>query len=370
MFILPFGPLIGLLLDILSVAIFGVGVWWIIGWFTGTITLGLFIGGIVMVAFTFLGRFIILLFMGRSGEDEPKMARSSEVQRLKRPDGTELHVEFFGPPQAQPILFTHGIGANSTDWYYAKRLLADRFRLIMWDVTGVGKSGRSPNGDYSLDKMASDLETVLGLAPKPVILVGHSMGGMITLNFCKLFPQHLGKEVAGLVLANTTYINPLRTTTARRFLTAIQKPILTPLMYIVVGLSPLFWLMTWLSYLNGTSLIPNRIFTFSGHQTKGQVDFMSLLQCLCSQGVMAKQMLGMFKYDATSALPRINVPTLIIAADVDRGCIPEASVFMNRQIPASRLFMCTPSGHGSMMEQNEQFMTAVAEFAPSVLATR
>ena len=237
-------------------------------------------------------------------------------------------LNFLAHPKPNLLYFSHGIGANSTDWYYAKRLLADRFRLIMWDVTGVGKSGRSPNGDYSLDKMASDLEAVLGLAPKPVILIGHSMGGMITLNFCKLFPQHLGKEVAGLVLANTTYItDPVRTTTARRFLTAIQKPILTPLMYIVVGLSPLFWLMTWMSYLNGTSLIPNRIFTFSGHQTKGQVDFMSLLQCLCSQGVMAKQMLGMFKYDATSALPRINVPTLIIAADVDRGCIPEAKCF-------------------------------------------
>jgi len=368
MFVLPFGPFIGLLLGLLSAAIFGVGLWWVIGWFLGTITIGFFIAGIVMLAFTFLGRYLILLFMGRFGKDDPKMARSSETQRLKRPDGTEIHVEFFGPPNAQPIILTHGIGANSTDWYYAKRQLADRFRLILWDVTGVGKSGRSATGDYSLDKMASDLEGVLMLAQKPAILIGHSMGGMITLNFCKLFPQHLGTRVAGLVLANTTYTNPIRTTTARKFLTAIQNPIIKPLMYIIIGLSPLFWLMVWMSYLNGTSLIPNRLATFSGHQTKGMVDFMSLLQCLCSQGVMAKQMLGMMKYDATGPLPHINVPTLIIAADVDRGCIPEASVYMQQHIPRSKLVMCTPSGHGAMLEQNEQFMTAVGEFAPTVLA--
>lgn len=370
MFVLPFGPLIGLFLNILSAAILGVGIWWVIGWFNGTITLSLFIAAIVMLVFTLLGRYLILLFMGHSSKDEPKMARSSETQRIKRPDGTEIHVEFFGPPQAQPIILTHGIGANSTDWYYAKRLLSDRFRLILWDLTGVGKSGRSKTGDYSLERMAGDLEAVLGLAQKPAILMGHSMGGMITLTFCKLFPQHLGTRVAGLVLGCTTYTNPVRTTTARKFVTAIQNPIIKPLMYLIIGLSPLFWLMSWLSYLNGTTLILNRISTFSGHQSRGQVDFMSLLQCMCSQGVLAKQMLGMLKYDATETLPRINVPTLIIAADVDRGCIPEASHYMHQQIPGSTLFMCQPSGHVALMEQNEQWMTAVANFAPTVQTYR
>ncbi len=85
---------------------------------------------------------------------------------------------------------------------------------------------------------------------------------------------------------------------------------------------------------------------------------------------MAKQMLGMMKYDATETLSHINVPTLIIAANVDRGCIPEASIYMQQAIPRSKLVMCQPSGHGAMLEQNEQFMTAVAEFAPTVLVTR
>jgi pimeloyl-ACP methyl ester carboxylesterase len=369
MFALPFGPFIVLLLDLLSVAIFGFGVWWVVGWFTGTVTTTLLIAGIVMIAFTFLGRYIFLLFMGKSGRDDPKMARSSEVQRITQPDGTKIHVEFFGPANAHPLILTHGIGANSTDWYYAKRLLGEHFRLILWDVTGTGKSGRSPKGDYSLDKMAGDLEAVLHLAGKPAVLVGHSMGGMITLNFCKLFPHHLGTKVAGLIIANATYTNPVKTTTARKFVTAIQKPILTPFMYLIIILSPLFWLMTWMSYLNGTSLIPNRFSTFSGRQTRGQVDFMTLLQCLCSQGVMAKQMLGMFKYDVTETLPRITVPTLLIAADHDRGCNPDASVYMNQAIPGSKLFICQASGHGAMIEQNEQFMTAVSEFSHEVLSS-
>ena len=79
MFILPFGPFIGLFLGLIALGILGVGLWWVIGWFVGTITLGFFIAGIVMLVFTLFGRFFILLFMGRFGKDDPKMARSTET---------------------------------------------------------------------------------------------------------------------------------------------------------------------------------------------------------------------------------------------------------------------------------------------------
>lgn len=364
----PLGLLIGFFINLISLALMGFGLYFVIGYLVGAaITLALLWTGVGMLVFSLLGRFIILFLIGgKSEEDEPKFERSTEFQTLKRPDGTELHVEFYGPADAQPILFTHGIATNSTDWYYAKRHLADRFRLILWDVTGLGKSSRSPGNDYSLDKMASDLEAVVQLAEKPVILAGHSMGGMITLNFCKLFPQLLGNKVTGLILVNTTYTDPVHTTTARGFLTAIETPILKPLLYILIGLSPLVWLQSWLSYFNGTSYIPSRIFSFAGHQSRRQLDFMTVCQPMCRQDVLARQMLGMMKYDATDTLRRINVPTLIVAANKDRGCIPEASEFMHQEIPGSELAMMEPSGHVSIFEQHGQFTQAVAAFGTKV----
>lgn len=368
MFMLPLGLLIGFSINLISLALLGFGLYFVIGYLLGAaVTLALFWSGVGMLVFTLLGRYIILFLIGgRKGEDEPTFERSTEVQRIKRPDGTELHVEFYGPAEAQPIILTHGIATNSTDWYYAKRHLSKSFRLILWDVTGLGKSSRSPGNDYSLDKMATDLEAVVGLAGKPCILAGHSMGGMITLNFCKLFPQYLGSKVSGLILVNTTYTNPVRTTTARGFLTAIETPILKPLLYLIIGLSPLVWLQSWLSYFNGTAHIPSRIFSFSGHQTRGQLDFMTVCQPMCRQDVLARQMLGMMKYDATDTLRRINVPTLIVAANKDRGCIPEASHFMHEEIPGSELAMMEPSGHVSIFEQNGQFVKAVDDFGAKV----
>lgn len=367
MFMLPLAPLILLLVALVSVALLGFGGWFVIGWVYGSLGTGFLIAGILMLLFTFFGRYLVLLLLGgRSGEDEPKFTSSSENTRLKRPDGTEIYVEFLGPADAQPIILTHGIATFNSDWYYVKKRLAGRFRLILWDVRGLGKSSRAPNRDYSLEAMAGDLEMVLGLANKPAILVGHSMGGMITLTFCRLFPQHLGAKVAGLGLVNTTYLNPVNTATARGFLRAVQKPLLEPLLYLVIGLSPLFWLMTWLSYLNGTAHIGSRFSSFCGKQTRGQLEFMTVCQPLCSPAVLARQMLGMFHHDNTEVLAQIKISTLVVAANHDRGCIPEASQFMHEHIPNSQLAIMQPSGHVSIFEQNEQFTTVLETFGTGI----
>ena len=50
----------------------------------------------------------------------------------------ELRVESYGREDAPPIILTHGWGANSTEWDYLKKELADDFRLIVWDLPGLG----------------------------------------------------------------------------------------------------------------------------------------------------------------------------------------------------------------------------------------
>jgi pimeloyl-ACP methyl ester carboxylesterase len=93
---------------------------------------------------------------------------------------------------------------------------------------------------------------------------------------------------------------------------------------------------------------------------------MAVTQAMSSPGVLARQMLGMLRHDNTDILNKINVPTLVVAASDDRGCIPEASHFMHAQIPNSQIVTMQPSGHVSIMEQNRQFTNAVATFAKSI----
>ena len=194
--------------------------------------------------------------LGPEQDEDPSSNRIGEVHTIRRPDGSELRVECYGPADAPPIIWTHGWGANSEEWFYQKRYLTERFRLIVWDEPGLGLSKKPDNNDYRLENLASDLEAVLDFAgDRPAILVGHSIGGMITLTFCKLFPEKLGTRVAGLVLAHTSYTNPVRTTSMAGLYTALEKPVVIPLLYLTIALWPLAWLMNWMSYFNGSAAL-------------------------------------------------------------------------------------------------------------------
>lgn len=362
---MPLNFLIIWLVGLLSVGILGGGIYIIYEWYVGELVgMSYLIGGIALVLWSIAGRFTSLPLLRRRGTDEPKFMRTGTVQRLTRPDGSIIHVESYGPADGQPIILTHGWGPNSTVWYYAKRQLGDRYRVIVWDLPGLGKSQSPKNNDYSLEKYARDLEAVVAIAgDKPVILLGHSLGGMCTLTFCRLFPEQLGQKVAGLILVDTTYTNPVKTSIFSRFLRAIQKPLLEPILYLAIALSPILWLMTWLSYLNGSIYISVELSGFTGRETRGQLNFAGLLSALGSPGVLARGTLAMFNYDETQTLSKINVPVLLIVGSQDIATIPPASMRMQAQLPQAQLVTLKPGGHMALMERNQQFAEAVGSFS-------
>lgn len=322
--------------------------------------------GLALLLLALLGRSLFLL-LRRRGEDEPSAARNGTVHRLARPDGSELQVESYGPENAPPIILTHGWGTNSTEWYHSKRALAKDFRVIVWDLPGMGKSKSLNNHNYSPDRYAHDLEAVLQYAgERPAVLVGHSLGGMTTQAFCRLFPQHLKGRVAGLVLVHTTFINPVKTTIGHRVLQALQRPVLTPLVYLMIGLWPLFWLMNVLSYLNGSAHLISILMGFAGRETRGQLDFNARFTPLSHPEVMARGLLGMFKFDETRTLPTIDVPTLVIAGDHDPVLLPEASKRIHEGIKGSTFFELKPAKHMGFMEQHERFNETVRSFVMSL----
>jgi pimeloyl-ACP methyl ester carboxylesterase len=364
---MPFMPLNFLfpwLMGLLSFGILGGGIYILYEWYIGAlVATSYLVSGILMVLWSFGGRFISLALFRRPGTDEPKPTRTGTVQRLQRPDGTVLQVELYGPEDGQPIILSHGWGPNSMVWYYVKKQLGDRFRVIVWDLPGLGKSTRPKNSDYSLEKLARDLEAVVSIAgDKPVFLLGHSMGGMISLTFCRLFPEHLGRRVAGLILVDTTYTNPLKTSIFSGLLRALQKPLIEPILHIASILSPILWLMTWQSYLNGSLYLSVEISGFKGTETRGQLDFSAFLSALGSPRVLALGTLAMFKYDETKTLAGIHVPVLVICGNSDIVTLPAASQRMKAELPEGELITLAPGGHMALMEKNQEFAEVVRAF--------
>jgi pimeloyl-ACP methyl ester carboxylesterase len=368
MFFAPFPLLLTWLMGILSLAVFGGGVYLIWAWYVGAVVgTGYLVGGVVMTLLTFVGRWLVLAFHPR-GDDEPHTLQADSEVRVKRPDGTSLYVERYGPTDAPAIVLTHGAGANRTSWYYAIRSLSERFQVIVWDMPGLGHSTKAGHGDYSLERHARDLEAVLGVADGRVaLLVGHSMGGMVLLTFCRLFPQHLGSKVRGLALVDTSYTNPARTTTAAGFIRAIQKPVLEPLLHVTAWLAPLVWLMSWMGYMNGSSHLIGMILGFAGSQTRGQLDLATRYNPLAWPGVQARETLAMFRYDATEVLDALPVPTLVFTGHLDRMIVPETAQFMSAHIPDAQLVRLEPAGHMPVFERHDRLVSELAALAQRVL---
>ncbi|MBI5967896.1 MAG: alpha/beta fold hydrolase [Deltaproteobacteria bacterium] len=96
---------------------------------------------------------------------------------FKRINGIQMYYEERG--KGYPVLLIQGLGYPSGMWFLQTPKLAQRFRTIIFDNRGVGKSEK-PDGDYSVALMASDAEGLLrSLGIKKAHVVGVSLGGYI-----------------------------------------------------------------------------------------------------------------------------------------------------------------------------------------------
>ncbi|MGL5134317.1 MAG: alpha/beta fold hydrolase, partial [Planktothrix sp.] len=144
-----------------------------------------------------------------------------------------------------------------------------------------------------------------------------------------------------------------------------QKPLLEPLLHLAIVFSPLLWLTSWLSYLNGSVLLTTKISGFTGTETRGQLNFSSLIGIKASPGVLVRGVLAMFKFDETATLPKISVPTLVVVGDSDIATRPFASKRISAEVPQAELSVLSPGGHMALMERNQEFADIVRAFSNS-----
>ena len=322
------------------------------------------IGALALLVFLAFGRSLIsiLLSKGSKGADEPRAERLKDQSKLQRPDGSIINIEQGGVKGKQTIVFIHGWNSNSMQWYYQKKYFSSSYHIVLMDHPGLGKSKRADNKDFSLEKLAADLDAVIDSScAKDLILWGHSMGGMTILTFCKVY-KHKMSKIKGIVLQHTTFTNPTKTSILSKFLMAIQNHVLKPLCWLMILFSPLLWVSRWMSYFNGNLLIMTRFLTFAGTQTGKQLDFASRLAAMAPPSVTGRGVLAMFDYNATDILSEIQVPVLVIGADKDRLTKLEASVKMNQEIPGSKLITLAPAGHMGFVERHHQVNEAVSQF--------
>ncbi|MBC7927619.1 MAG: alpha/beta hydrolase [Bryobacteraceae bacterium] len=318
-----------------------------------------------LLVWIFAGRSIAMLVRPH-GDDLPQDEFGPVTRRVTGPSGAELAVEESGPQGAPRLIFTHGWGADRREWSYARQELADRYRVVTWDLPGLGQSKPIPDLNYALENMAGDLKAVVeSTGDSPAILVGHSIGGMINLTLCKLNQGNPGPNVAGIVQLNTSYTNPVRTVQGHQISEALQKPVYEPLLHLITFASPVVRALSWLSYQSGLTHLQNASSSFAGAETREQLDFASKYYYRSSPAIVARGTLGMMNWDATDVLSRIQVPVLIISGDQDTTTLPSASDRMAQEIPRNVRQSVNPAAHLGPIEQHERYNTAIGAFAAS-----
>lgn len=321
--------------------------------------------GVGLLAWSGLGRFILPLLIAKKDTDPSRPTRG-EGRTFTGASGAALYVEEHGKSDAPPVILTHGWGLDSTIWHYAKRDLGARFRVLAWDLPGLGRSSTAKDGAVSLTDFAADLRTLIGLAGgRPVVLVGHSIGGMTIQTLARDNPELFGREVAGVVLVNTTHTNPLKTMILSGLVQALRWPVLEPMMRLTIWLQPVAWLAAWQSYFSGSAHLANRL-GFGRYVTRSQLEHTTLLATRNPPGVSAKGNLAMFRWDATPDLPKLTVPTLVLGGDKDIVTKLEASRTIVDRIPGARLEVVEGVNHMGFLERSEVYNQAIAEFVESV----
>ena len=153
-------------------------------------------------------------------EDDPLGSRSRRADRtalVAADDGVLLAVEEVGPADAPlTVVFCHGYSLSMASWTFQRRALGATLatangsrpaaRLVFYDQRGHGASGRGPAEHSTMEQLGRDLDAVLRARVPygPVVLIGHSMGGMTVMALATLHPELFGTRVVGAALLSTS----------------------------------------------------------------------------------------------------------------------------------------------------------------------
>jgi len=268
----------------------------------------------------------------------------------------EMYYEEHGT--GDPLLLVMGLAADSTAWMFQVPDFARRYRTIVFDNRGVGRSSK-PSGPYTIHQMADDAAGLLdALDVARAHVVGVSMGGMIAQELTLRHPE----RVRGLVLG-CTYPEPDADAERQRQFSVRQlggRISATGETEIDVStIDPLAFFQTLLPRVFNQSFIDTEL-------PKLLQIFGGALQWGFSMEAILGQVEAVMGHKATDRLHQIASPTLVITGDADLLVSPANSDVLARNIPGAKLVKIPGGSHGFNFETPDVFNSTVLEFLGGV----
>jgi pimeloyl-ACP methyl ester carboxylesterase len=287
---------------------------------------------------------------------------SGEPVTVISADGTELHVEVFGPTQAPSVVLIPGWTEELQIFDLVTRgLLGRGFRVVSYDPRGQGSSGSGRGLDQAIERYAEDLSAVIGATcagRDDVIVAGHSMGGMALVAWAaEVDVSDHARAVALISTGVSGLVDDLGLLPSSIPLKA-RREILTPLL---AGDQPM------IAYSTPISRAINRYVMFGPDATAAQMAFVEPMIWRMHGRLRAAAAVTMRELDLSAALERIDVPALVVVGDSDRLTPPVQARRMVSALPQVAEFVeLERTGHMTPVERPDELVDALLALADSV----
>jgi pimeloyl-ACP methyl ester carboxylesterase len=302
--------------------------------------------------------------------EELKRRIEGHPVEVKSFDGTRLHTDVLGDDAAPTIVFAHGYTHAKEFWHYQRRDLPADFRVVCYDQRGHGRSEEAAEGDYSTTALGHDLLAVLDATcdpDRPVLAVGHSMGGMAILAFAEEFPGLVTQRLAGAVLVNTTGSDVLAgtaTSAALAALGALRRGVASGTLRLM-GRRPtladrVYGRSTDLSFLL------TRAIGFGPNASPAIIAFGEQLLLGSPSSVVAALLPTLSTLDLREAAAHLTVPVVVVAGEKDRLTPMRASHRLGELLPNGWVVVLPQIGHMAPLEDHDRFTRLVREHAQRV----
>ncbi|HLM07413.1 MAG TPA: alpha/beta hydrolase [Blastococcus sp.] len=309
-------------------------------------------------------------------EDDPLGLAARPADRtalVQADDGVLLAVEEIGPKDAPlTVVFVHGYTLSMASWTFQRRTLAAELatanghrpdaRLVFYDHRGHGASGRGASERSTIEQLAHDLEAVLDarVPQGPVVLVGHSMGGMTIMGLASRRPDLFGEKVVAAALLSTSSGNLADLSFGLPELLTRVRAAVFPIAAWTMRRRPAFAERTRRVAADVVSVVTHSLSFASADIDPALGHYVDAMIAGTPVDVIAEFYPALAGLDETGSLePLRSVPTLVLTGDQDKLIPREHSDLIVQRLPEAEYVVVPEAGHMVQLEKPDEVSRAL-----------
>ncbi len=276
--------------------------------------------------------------------------------KIKTVDGLELYAHREGVGE-RTIMLLNGVGVSTFFWKYLRTYFNHRYQMIIWDYRGHGRSDQPKEiASFRFHHLLEDLSTIFQFFKlEQAILIGHSMGAALALDYASKFPRRVSAIVSVLgsyehMLSELFHFR--HSGTVFQILNAVNRqfPGKFNSIWRHLGKLPINYAMAKLTVVNGDFCKKEDMDSYFKHLSSMNFDFFMKALSECQ------------KHSSRKKLSRIKCPTLIIGGDKDNFTPIRKSFEMYELIRGAELMVIPNGSHAAVVEQPEIICLRIEKF--------